>query len=206
MIHSIFPTNILIEDIDFTDEEISEMSVAINAIFKSHEAITGSHIISGEDSMPLFTDENIAVFPILKKLKKIFADGFYKLADSNPSNSVTEESIEIMMDNHAGRLPIMRNGDYKGIHSHPGSTAFGILYLTDVDNKKDGGKLILRDPSFHTNPGFRSPMTYEVETKAGRLVIAPSYIWHEVTPYYGKEDRITVVSNLVYVPENLIQH
>ena len=111
-----------------------------------------------------------------------------------------------MMDNHAGRLPIMRNGDYKGIHSHPGSTAFGIFYLTDVDNKKDGGKLILRDPSFHTNPGFRSLMTHEIETKAGRLVIAPSYIWHEVTPYYGKEDRITVVSNLVYVPENLIQH
>ena len=81
MIHSIFPTNILIEDIDFTDEEISEMSFAINAIFKSHEAITGSHVISGEDSMPLFTDENITVFPILKKLKKIFADGFYKLAD-----------------------------------------------------------------------------------------------------------------------------
>lgn len=206
MIHSIFPTNILVEDVDFSNEEISELTVAINAIFKSHEAITGSHIISGEDSMPLFTDENISVFPILKKLKQLFADGFYKVAQSNPNNNITPESIEIMMDNHAGRLPIMRNGDYKGIHSHPGSTAFGIFYLTDVDNKKDGGKLILRDPSFHTNPGFRSSMTHEIETKAGRLVIAPSYIWHEVTPYYGKEDRITVVSNLVYIPENLIQH
>ena len=80
MIHSIFPTNILVEDIDFSDEEISELTVAINAIFKSHEAITGSHVISGEDSMPLFTDENVNVFPILKKLKKLFADGFYKLA------------------------------------------------------------------------------------------------------------------------------
>ena len=206
MIHSIFPTNILIEDVDFSDDEVTELTVAINTIFKSHEALTGSHVVSGEDSMPLFTDENITVFPILKKLKQLFADGFYKVAESNPNNSVTKESIEIMMDNHAGRLPIMRTGDYKGIHSHPGSTAFGIFYLTDVDNKKDGGKLILRDPSFHTNPGFRSAMTYEVETKAGRLVIAPSYVWHEVTPYHGKEDRITVVSNLIYVPENLIQH
>lgn len=206
MIHSLFPTNVLIKDIDFTEDQVTDMSVAINAIFKSHEALTGSHVVSGEDSMPLFTNENIKTFPILQTLKEIFIDGFYELAQSYPTNSLTRSSIKIMMDNHAGRLPIMRTGDYKGIHSHPGTTAFGIFYLTDVDNKKDGGKLILRDPSFHTNPGFKSPMTYEVETKAARLVIAPSYIWHDVTPYYGKEDRVTVVSNLSYLPENLIEN
>lgn len=206
MIHKLFPSNVLIKDVDLTDQQIFDIEVAINAIFKSHEAITGSHIVSGEDSMPLFTEENINTFPIIKQLKDIFLDGFCELAQSLPNNIMTRDDIELMMDNHSGRLPIMRSGDYKGIHSHPGSTAFGVFYLTDVDNKKDGGKLILRDPSFHTNPGFRSDMTHEVETKAGRLIIAPSYVWHEVTPYCGKEDRITVVSNLVYVQENLIQH
>lgn len=206
MIHSLFPTNVLIKDIDFTEDQVFDMSVAIQAIFKSHEALSGSHVDSGEDSMPLFTKENLETFPILKQLKEIFLEGFLELAQSNPDNALTRESIEIMMDNHAGRLPIMRTGDYKQIHSHPGATAFGVFYLSDVDNDKDGGKLILRDPSFHTNPGFRMKMTHEVETKAGRLIIAPSYLWHEVTPYYGDEDRITVVSNLVYVPENLIEH
>ena len=135
--------------------------------------------------MPLFTEENFSVFPILKELKQLFADGFYKLAESDPNNTLTKESIELMMDNHSGRLPIMKTNDYKGIHSHPGATAYGIFYLTDVDNDKDGGKLVLRDPSFHINPGFRRKMTYEIETKCCRLIIAPAHIWHEVTPYYG---------------------
>jgi hypothetical protein len=46
-------------------------------------------------------------------------------------------------------------------------------------------------------------MTHEIETRAGRLIIAPSYIWHEVTPYYGKEDRLTAVSNLSYLTDSL---
>tara|TARA_R110000823_G_scaffold224387_5_gene352414 strand:+ start:2868 stop:3488 length:621 start_codon:yes stop_codon:yes gene_type:complete len=206
MIHNLFPSSVLIEDVDLTDEQINDLSVAINTVFKAHEAITGCHKISGEDSMPLFTKENTNTFPILKKLRHIFIDGFLKLAESDPDNILTKKSIELMMDNHAGRLPIMKTNDYKGLHSHPGTVAYGIFYLTDVNNDKDGGKLILRDPSFHISPGYRRKMKHEIETKRGRLVIAPSYVWHEVTPYYGTEDRITVVSNLSLVPEDLIEN
>lgn len=206
MIHNLFPTKVLIKDTDLSENQLKELEVAIQSIFKSHEALTGSHVETGEDSMPLFTQENIDVFPILRTLKDIFIDGFLELASSFSINRLSRKSIENMMDNHAGRLPIMRNGDYKGLHSHPGTSAFGVFYLSDVDNQKDGGTLILRDPSFHTNVGFYEPMKHPVETKAGRLVIAPSYIWHEVTPYSGNEERITVVSNLVFVPENIIEN
>ena len=205
MIHDLFPTKVLIKDIEFTAKEAEDLNVAIQAIFTSHTAQTGSHVDSGEDSMPLFTAENIQVFPILKKLKDIFVDGFWELgmasAEVSADPAGARKKIEELVDNHAGRLPIMRKGDYKQVHSHPGNVAFGVFYLSDVDNEKDGGYLVLRDPSFHTTPHFVGPSKHKIETKAGRLIIAPTHIWHEVTPYYGDEDRITVVSNLCYMPE-----
>lgn len=205
MIHDLFPTKVLIKDIEFTADEAVDLGIALQAIFASHTAETGSHVDSGEDSMPLFTPENIEVFPVLKKLKDIFIDGFWELGMANAGDvkdpAGARKKIAELVDNHAGRLPLMRKGDYKQIHSHPGNVAFGVFYLTDVDNEKDGGELILRDPSFHTTPHFAGKSTYRVATKAGRLIIAPTHIWHEVTPYYGEEERITVVSNLCYMPE-----
>lgn len=204
MIHDLFPTKVLIKDVDLTEEELNEMEIAVQAIFISHMSESGSHIDSGENTMPLFTKENMQVFPVLNKLKDIFIDGFVELGAANSDKKITEETrklVEELVDNHAGRLPLMKTGDYKQIHAHPGSTAFGVFYLTDVDNEKNGGYLVLRDPSFHTTPHFSGAKSHKIETRAGRLVIAPTHVWHEVTPYYGKEDRITVVSNLNYMAE-----
>ena len=204
MIYHLFPSNVLIKDTELTEQQLDELAVAIQAIFASHQALTGSHVESGEDSMPLFTKENIEIFPVLQTLKDIFIDGFMELlcsfGDKEPGEH-TRNKVEQLVNNHAGRLPIMRKGDYKQIHSHPGNVAFGVFYLTDVDNEKDGGYLILRDPAFHTTPHFTHHQSHKVETKAGRLIIAPTHVWHEVSPYFGDEDRVTVVSNLCYMPE-----
>lgn len=35
----------------------------------------------------------------------------------------------------------------------------------------------------------------ELKLSAGQLVIFPSYVFHEVTPFYGRDTRITVASN-----------
>ena len=207
MIYDLFPTKVLIKDTELTDQQLFDLDVAIQAIFASYEAMTGSHVTSGENSMPLFTEENLRTFPVLQDLRNIFIDGFVELGLSNKQNELKEDTrkkIEQLVDNHAGRLPIMRKGDYKQTHTHPGTAAFGIFYLTDVDNEKDGGKLVLRNPAFHNTPAYGESQRFEVETKAGRLVIAPSYIWHEVTPYYGDEQRVTVVSNLSYMQENYV--
>ena len=95
-----------------------------------------------------------------------------------------------------GKLPIMKKGDYQRLHGHVNAVAFAIFYLTDVNNERQGGELILKDPSFNTNYGFKPPEDYAVETKKNRLVVVPGYIWHEVTPYTGDDDRITIVMNL----------
>jgi predicted 2-oxoglutarate/Fe(II)-dependent dioxygenase YbiX len=35
----------------------------------------------------------------------------------------------------------------------------------------------------------------ELKLEAGQLVIFPSYVFHEVTPFYGNDTRITVATN-----------
>ena len=43
-----------------------------------------------------------------------------------------------------------------------------------------------------------SPLSWAILTcscRPGQLVVFPSYLFHEVTPYYGSDTRITVASN-----------
>lgn len=201
----LFPTKVLIKDTELTNQQLSEMEIAIQAVFASHQAQTGSHIESGEETIPLFTPENIEIFPVLQTLKDTFIDGYIELGLANSDKQeVTDDirqKVEELVDNHAGRIPLMRSGEYKQVHCHPGAFAFAVFYLTDVDNERDGGYLVLRDPSFNTAAMFTGEKKHLVETKAGRLIVGPAHLWHEVTPYHGDEDRVTVVSNLNIIQE-----
>lgn len=197
MIKTVFPVNVLIKDFDKPDQFSAELSSAIQAIFQSlmvEHGLTRDDI--SDEEFPVFTEENLKAFPVLKELQEMFVDGFYELASSFEENTLTKDMISKMVETNVGKLPLMKKGDYKRIHGHTNAIAFAVFYLTDVDNDKHGGKLILKDPSFHSNFSFHPPEDYEIETRKNRLVIAPAYVWHEVTPYLGDEDRITVVVNL----------
>jgi len=202
MIKSVFSVNVLIKDHDMPSEFTADLSSAVKAIFQSLMVERGlSRDDVGNEEFPVFTDENLKVFPVLKQLQSLIIDGFYELAVSFEGNTLTKEMIEKMMCARVGKLPLMKKGDYKGLHLHKNSIAFAVFYLTDVDNQQHGGKLILRDPSFHSNFNFHQPDSLEIETKKNRLIVAPGYVWHEVTPYNGDEDRVTVAINLH--PDNL---
>ena len=46
----------------------------------------------------------------------------------------------------------------------------------------------------HLKPPF-AVGNLDLQLQAGQLVVFPSYLFHEVTPYYGPDTRITVASN-----------
>jgi hypothetical protein len=197
MIKTIFPVNILVKDYDLPEQFTQELSSIIQSIFQSlmlEKELSRKEI--GDNEFPIFTEENMAAFPVLKQLREMFIDSFYELADSYEENILSRDLISQMVEKNVGKLPLMQKGEYKRLHNHFNTSAFAIFYLTDVDNDQYGGKLILKDPAFHSNAGFHPPPDYEVETRKNRMVVAPAYIWHEVTPYTGDEDRITVVINL----------
>lgn len=197
MIKTVFPVNVLIKDHDMPDEFTNELSSAVQAIFQSLMVENGlSRDEITNEEFPVFTEKNFQAFPVLKQLQEIFIDGFYELASSYEENTLTKEMIAKMVSSNVGKLPLMKKGDYKRVHGHTNAIAFAVFYLTDVDNERHGGQLVLKDPSFHSNFSFHPPEDFAVDTKKNRLVIAPAYVWHEVTPYCGDDDRITVVINL----------
>ena len=214
-IHEIFPTNIVIQDIELSEKQTKDLIIAIESLFLHNYGVPRDSAISGEnkltsgncaDPMAVFTAENIKVFTVLKDIKEIFINGFYELSQSYENSNLTREVISNLFENDFGQLPIMKKGQNMPAHTHPGCIASAVFYLTDVDNEKDGGQLVLRDPSWHSTPAFRNSMEYEINTKAGRLVVFPVHVWHEVTSYFGDKDRVTMVANLSYMNSEFVNH
>jgi uncharacterized protein (TIGR02466 family) len=76
----------------------------------------------------------------------------------------------------------------ENVPQHPDS---GLLRFLDV---RQGANAYL-DPANATlqRPYALAPL--ELKLEAGQLVIFPSYVFHEVTPFYGSDTRITVATN-----------
>ena len=196
MIETVFPIKMLIDEFEVTYEEEVSLYSILQAIFMSHLSKKGLGFVDAGNvaSIPIFTKENLEGYPEIKKLYEFFAESFYKLA--NEYSPTTMEEIYLSMGETTGRLPFMRKGDYKQIHNHSGTSLVAVYYMGEVNNEKEGGKLVLHDPSFNNTMRTKPKPTHEIETKKNRIVIMPGYIWHEVTPYTGEDVRLAVVMNI----------
>src|SRR5882762_2564804 len=76
----------------------------------------------------------------------------------------------------------------ESVAQHPDS---GVLRFLDV---RQGANAYL-DPANATLQRAYALAPVELKLEAGQLVIFPSYVFHEVTPFYGSDTRITVASN-----------
>lgn len=124
----------------------------------------------------------------MRTLRKRFMDGFETLC------RYYGESTDFDIDSMNIINP-MNFGDFKSCHTHDVIDAFGIYYCNDSDV---GGKLRLYDPRFLNKKSFSREAYIEIEPKTGLMVVAPYYIWHEVTPYLGEETRYSLVCNMVF--------
>lgn len=76
----------------------------------------------------------------------------------------------------------------ENVPRHPDS---GVLRFLDV---RQGANAYL-DPANATLHRAYAFAPVELKLEAGQLVIFPSYVFHEVTPFYGSDTRITVATN-----------
>jgi hypothetical protein len=106
---------------------------------------------------------------------------------------------------------INRSGHGNEYHSHPGSVWSGVYYVDDGGIDADpslGGELEFMDPrgplpamaaphlSFAIPGGLSAGATERMRPKAGRLVMFPSWLLHQVRPYRGNAERISIAFNL----------
>lgn len=199
MIETIFPTKILIKDYEFSEDWNTSITAFLKNHFVNSMFASDDYDDNSDEEYGVFTEKNLKASKELRELRELFVDGFYELSQTFKTNietPLTREQISQGLQKTFGRLPFMKKGYLKRLHTHSDADAFGIFYLNDIDNEKDGGQLVLHDPTFNKLLFFRENRTMEIATKKHRLIIAPSSVWHEVYQYFGEKERITVVVNL----------
>ena len=106
---------------------------------------------------------------------------------------------------------VNRSGQRNEFHSHPGAFWSGVYYVDDGGIDADpslGGELELMDPrgpvplmnaphlGFAMPGGLTAGTTEKLRPKAGRMVMFPSWLMHQVRPYRGSAERISIAFNL----------
>ena len=90
-------------------------------------------------------------------------------------------------------------------HNHSGSHLSAIFYLL-AEEKDKGGRLILSDPRFNANRGYKDEYLkwFETETKipaTGDIILFPSFLYHNVETFYGKLRLAMPVDLILYDSE-----
>lgn len=103
---------------------------------------------------------------------------------------------------------VTRRGGYFGLHNHPNASWSGV-YCVDPGRHDPGSKmsgaLCFVNPTImsamHMDAGIaRMPLPYgnqiaNFTLEAGQLVIFPSWVMHDVKPFQGEGERITIAFN-----------
>ena len=106
---------------------------------------------------------------------------------------------------------VNRRGDANEFHAHPASFWSAVYYVDDGGIAADpslGGELEFMDPrgpgpamyapslAFATPGGLSVGVNETIQPKAGRLVMFPSFVLHQVRPYRGEAERVSIALNL----------
>jgi uncharacterized protein (TIGR02466 family) len=103
---------------------------------------------------------------------------------------------------------VTRNGGFTILHTHPMASWSGV-YCVDPgelpDDRPESGILRFHNPHHYSNyfldagnMRLRPPYhhgTWNLQLKPGQLVLFPSWLQHEVMPFYGTDERITIAFN-----------
>ena len=144
--------------------------------------------------------------PCIQELRKFMLESVFRVAMA-ASETVREEFALLSLNNHTW-FHITRPTGYFVAHNHAlasWSAVYCVKDGADTAGELRGGLLRL----FDTRAGadayldlatqrLRQPFIVgdlDLQLQAGQLVVFPSYLFHEVTPYYGSDTRITVASN-----------
>lgn len=103
---------------------------------------------------------------------------------------------------------VTRHGGFTILHTHPMASWSGV-YCVDPgqtpDDRPESGVLRFHNPHHYSNyfldPGnshLVAPYhhgTWNMRLQPGQLVLFPSWLQHEVLPFYGNDERITIAFN-----------
>jgi uncharacterized protein (TIGR02466 family) len=103
---------------------------------------------------------------------------------------------------------VTRNGGFTILHTHPMASWSGVYCVAPgetPDDRPESGVLRFHNPHHYSNyfldagnMALQAPYhhgTWNTRFQAGQLVLFPSWLQHEVMPFYGNDERITIAFN-----------
>jgi uncharacterized protein (TIGR02466 family) len=123
----------------------------------------------------------------------------------------TPEQLSQLVGHADAWFHISRSGGHFGLHNHPMASWSGVYCVDPGDTSEAAGGLLsfphpLGAAGMYVDASTRKlDLPYNFSTReyrlaAGQLVLFPSWLPHQVTPYYGRNERITVAFNAWFTP------
>lgn len=170
--------------------------------YRNPDYIPSNQVRIFESSFDLFKDPH----PAIQELKGFFLHGIlHAVMQTNEYDRSDVERLRVFTD---AWYHVTRFGGFISSHIHSNAT-WSAVYMVDPGRQPDdmpkGGVLNFKDPrvtaNMYLDPGnqkWHEPYhlgSINYEMRPGDLLVFPSFIQHEVTPYFGQEPRITVAAN-----------
>lgn len=144
--------------------------------------------------------------PCIRALRDFMLESVFRVAMA-ASATAPGDFARLRLSNHTW-FHVTRHTGYFVSHNHAlasWSAVYCVKDGADTAGAPRGGVLRLFDTRGGAdafldlaNQRLRQPFAVgdlDLQLRPGQLVIFPSYLFHEVTPYYGQDVRITVASN-----------
>lgn len=182
----------------------------LEALFVARETAayrnpTPSHIPQAEMFESRF---NLFMWPesCVRELRTFMLDSVIRMV-LETSMIAPEELARLQMHNHTWYHVTRYAGSFVA-HNHPLASWSAVYCVRAGERLPDRpGSGVLR--FFDTRPGadayldatnrkLQAPLAFgprEVRLEEGELLVFPSYVSHEVAPFYGRDARITVATN-----------
>ena len=196
----LFATPILLLDVPDAAALNTELGTAIAGREKSHPGTQHSNLGGWQSTWDMDRWGGAAAI----KLLAIGRNTANRVTTNRQGQPVAETWKANMWAN------VNRSGHGNEFHSHPGSFWSGVYYVDDGGIDADpslGGELEFMDPR-GPGPAMYAPhlafgaaglsvgANETVRPKTGRLVMFPAWLLHQVRPYRGTAQRISIAFNL----------
>jgi uncharacterized protein (TIGR02466 family) len=197
-----------LQDPETLNAELRALFLAREAEGASHanpRPITQRNASTFESRFELFRDPA----PPVQKLKEFcFSEMLRAICELNGYDAAMRSQLLIYND---AWFHVSRRCGFFGLHNHPNASWSGVYCVdpgqSDAD-RKDSGALCFVNPvlqaSMHLDAGnarFSGAFAGGVRSlrmEAGQLVLFPSWVLHDVKPFEGEGERITVAFNCWY--------
>jgi uncharacterized protein (TIGR02466 family) len=192
-------------DCEVLNRTLRELFVARAAAGQEHanpRPITARNATTFESRFDLFRDPHEAV----QRLKEFcWSEMLRMICELNSYDTATRGKLLIYND---AWFHVTRRGGFFGLHNHPNASWSGVYCVdpgcSDAD-KRESGALCFVNPaltaSMHLDAGnarmsgaFAGGVR-SLRMEAGQLVMFPSWVLHDVKPFEGEGERVTVAFN-----------